>query len=394
MTAQEIRALREDEGDMLEALHRNAYRVDAATARRWRENTKFETTRAIVGEGRVLSAIKILPFTMLVGGRQMPMGGIGGVATWADQQGSGLARTLMRYSVEEMRRLGHVVSALFPFSHAYYARFGWSTSSRTLIYSFSQSDLRAPKQHTAEIRAAVTPVDMQIISDFYDEYSPRYNGMVLRTPESWARSTTFAPLATQYYLVEDDHRPVGYFACTDEGPSSGVDSMVTVRDCLFKAPAGYEALARFLRNLPTNVRQVRVIAPEVPSLFPYFGECARIELRNDFQFRVIEVERACAMRGWNRDLQCGITIEVQDPLGAWNGGCWHLEINEGSARVKRLTTPAQVRLTINQFSELFIGGANPREWLIREEVPGLTRATADRLQQIFCDRPVHLMEWF
>src|SRR4051812_36642548 len=94
-----IRPLTSDEGHMMEALHRNAYRVDAATTRRWRDNTDFATTRAIVEVGRALSLIRILPYSVLVGGKPVPMGGIGGVATWADQQGRGLASELMRYSI-------------------------------------------------------------------------------------------------------------------------------------------------------------------------------------------------------------------------------------------------------------------------------------------------------
>jgi hypothetical protein len=67
---------------------------------------------------------------------------------------------------------------------------------------------------------------------------------------------------------------------------------------------------------------------------------------------------------------------------------------DGTAKLSRSNAGPEVRLSINQFSALYIGGADPEEWLLRNEVAGLTISTARKLDAMFCDRPVHSLEWF
>ena len=55
----------------------------------------LELARRIIKLAGSRSQIQMIPYEVEIGGAVMPMGGIGGVATWADQQGRGFAGKLM-----------------------------------------------------------------------------------------------------------------------------------------------------------------------------------------------------------------------------------------------------------------------------------------------------------
>jgi len=116
--------------------------------REWRRNTieaipgmGVDNARVVTLGGKIISALLIIPAEILINGFKVKMGGIGGVCTLPDYRRRGYAGELLRYTVKEMRRSGFITSILYPFSFAYYRKFGWELASNVCLYRINPSDL-------------------------------------------------------------------------------------------------------------------------------------------------------------------------------------------------------------------------------------------------------------
>lgn len=392
----DIRPVTPEETGQLQALFANAFRIGLQTAQGWTAEMDLSTTRAFVGDGRVLSVIRILPYSICIGGKTMPMAGIGGVATWADQQGKGYAGKLMAYSIGEMRRLGYPVSVLYPFSYRYYGKFGWELGGCQISYEdFQQCDAPAVRQ-SGGVRAALTPEDFGAVRRIYEQATQTYNGLMRRDDRMW--SEYFREAAgdhAQLYLLSctESGAEEGFFWCKDRPLPDGGFETITYPLCA--SHSGLRQMFGFLAALPTNVRRQKIVAPAWPSLWPFFREpFVHTRLRASFQVRVIDVEAACAARGWASEAAGSVVFSLADEHAPWNQGTWRLTVENGEARVERTQAVPEISLGIQQFSSMYIGYADPEEW-VRTGILGREAApAASTLKRLFHDRPTLLLDRF
>ncbi len=391
-----VRMLKTDELEHLGQLYRNAYRIDAATASRWLKDIAPENTFVIADEQRVLSAIQIIPYRTVIGGRSLPMGGIGGVATWADAQGHGFATRLMKASIAEMHNRGYAISFLYPFSYRYYGKLGWALSGRRVVYANIRPGDLPRHDSPYRVRAIVAPEDWQLAADGYSHGHEQYNCLVEREALHWARlgHRQEHERFQCYAIVDEEGKAGGYFSCEDV-EFAPYHYETVVRELVCADRWAYSAFFNFLRTLPLNVKRVTIGHAEKPWLWPYFQEPV-VETRVDpwFQTRVIDVERACQLRGYCPSVAATIVFALHDPLAPWNEGTWELCVDEGRSSIKRVACSPEIELSIEQFSAIFTGFLDPID--LRDEL-GQSRETTNalkRLRTIFHDRPVHLIDFF
>ena len=84
-------------------------------------------------EGRVVAQAAIYPYTMMVDGTEVPMGGVGGVATDPAFQGRGHFSRLMHRLNEEMRGRGMALAVLWGMTPRY-RHFGYEPAGRRLVF--------------------------------------------------------------------------------------------------------------------------------------------------------------------------------------------------------------------------------------------------------------------
>lgn len=395
----ELRAVKPDEIELVAELYNNAYRIGMPTARGWVDGLPVDETIAMVEPGRVASVVRMLPYTVWVGGRELPMGGIGGVATWNDCQGQGYAGTLMTESVRLMRERGFSVSSLYPFSHRYYRKFGWESSGERLVLSeFTQGDLiRYEELHC--VRACLTDADFERVAAVYGEFAVSLNGMAARGPENWTRRRNgLVDARGQAYLIEEAGRATGYFFCEHPAQPDGViESRTTELACV--TPGAWRALFGFLSTLPTVVKKITVSVPPSPPVLHHFKEpFFSIRRRPTFQFRVVDVEKALAERGIDSDVEGDVAIEIRDAQADWNTGVWKLAFGGGRCQARRTSgAKPDLSMSIQEFSTLFIGAVDPVAMARRGAFPAASATFAAILRLLrdaFHDRTPYLADAF
>jgi predicted acetyltransferase len=317
------------------------------------------------------------------------------VATWADVQGKGYAGALMRRSLEVMKEQGQSVSALYPFSHRYYRKFGWETSGvRLALRGVTQNDLIRYDER-ALVRVCKGDAELDRLDIAYQAFARSMNGMVVRDARNWKRRLdALQRNRGQAYLIEKEKRPIGYFFCENHPVASGkYESRTPEFACA--TPEAWRAMIGFLSTFPPNVATFTLVAPEFPSILPYFKEpFFPIHHEPYFQFRVVDVPAALGARGFDPDVRGRIAIAIQDDTAPWNAGTWAMEFEGGTCRVETGTQPPDLALSIQEFSRLFLGASDPVALARQNLFPSSSPPLLHLLREAFRDRPPYLLDAF
>ncbi len=95
---------------------------------------KDENAMTIVEDGRVLSALQMIPYTATCWGKEFSMSYIAGASTWPDVRGRGLMSNLLLHSFRQMYGRSVAFTALIPaepWLFQYYSRFGYAPAYYT-----------------------------------------------------------------------------------------------------------------------------------------------------------------------------------------------------------------------------------------------------------------------
>jgi predicted N-acetyltransferase YhbS len=150
--------------------------------------------RVALLDGDVAAYVRIFARTMLVGGRPLPAGGIGSVATHPDARGHGLASALMRDAIEQMRREGMQVSFLFTGIPRFYAPFGYRIVHQPHFDADPREAAAAPHSSLYDVRLAEDG-DVPRLLAIYRRAVAGSTGAIVRTRRTWRDAT--------HWLVED-----------------------------------------------------------------------------------------------------------------------------------------------------------------------------------------------
>ena len=133
---------------------------DPEKAREESRKLAAEDWGAFAGDGRMMARILNYRFDSILDGQLAANGGIGGVSTLPEYRNTGAIRAIFEKLIPEAYRNGEVFSTLYPFSHAFYRKFGYETVCWQHNYEFAPSVLSGYRfEGTAPIcrRMSLTP---------------------------------------------------------------------------------------------------------------------------------------------------------------------------------------------------------------------------------------------
>ena len=168
----------------------------------------FEPRNVWVAEqgGKLVSCVQIFPRRVRIGGKVLPMGGIGSVFTRPDSRRQGVAGALLERTIDAMRERGMVLSYLLAERLRWYGQYGyrpWSRGWRTLHWS--QVDGSLPR----DVRRYDPLADAGELERLWSVYAggaagARLNGIVDRgSAEDWQSSFRLAGTPEEDIWVAD-----------------------------------------------------------------------------------------------------------------------------------------------------------------------------------------------
>lgn len=283
----------------------------------------------------------------------LAMGGIAGVATFAEARGQGYVGQLLRQSLVAMREAGQTISALYPFAWAFYRRYGWDWVGRKLNVKLPTRELKAyPEGKLIEMVEGSVDERREALAPGYVNFARQYRGVFTSGTHRWnSRLSDSDNRATYTYR----YPPTGaYLLHRYDGGSSRVREFTGV------APEDYRAALSLLHYLGTQCKEARLALPDDTTLFSYVMHWdIEVHMEPVFQGRVVDFAPALAqVRVAPGTPNGSLTLALNDEYAPWNDGTWRITVESGKVQADLIVgigVEADIALDIQALSQAYWG---------------------------------------
>lgn len=177
--SKDIRLLLEDERPLAKALWKEAFSdTDAFIDWYFANKLSAGSSLCMFDGGKLISIAHMIPYTIRIQGKPIQSAFIAGVATALSRRGEGLMRTMLLESLGLLRARGIFITHLYPFSHAFYEKFGWTAYSRV-----SRQMVGAARRLRGSEVIEIT--DVTVLAPLYNRMMKAYDGYVVRGGLEW-----------------------------------------------------------------------------------------------------------------------------------------------------------------------------------------------------------------
>ena len=203
---------------------------DPDKARLESERETVEDWGAFTENGKLMAHVANHAFQAYFDGRLVRNGGVGNVSTLPEFRNDGAISAIFRRMLPQAHRDGEIISTLYPFSHAFYRKFGYETACWKSVYEFPPDALRNERfEGRAELWRPGDPVDAY--TALYNRFAFGYNLAMRRDDrlmlERHIEGDCYKD-RTFCYLLREGDRPAAYLVFQDVRRDSA--AILSVRD--------------------------------------------------------------------------------------------------------------------------------------------------------------------
>ncbi|WP_255195270.1 GNAT family N-acetyltransferase [Halorarius litoreus] len=294
-------------------------------------------------------------FTTRLRGTTLSMGGVSTVATPPEHRRNGYVATLLRELCREYREGGTPISALWPFEHPFYRKYGWATCNRYLDWSAAPSDLRAAASEPAGEWRQLDRDDWEPLDAVHDAAMAGYELAVDRTGEWWTervlRSWQTDPFV--YCWFDDAGTPRAHLVYTVTGDWG--DRTLKVQEQGAADAEAFGHVLRFLADHDSQVKAVEFSTDTDAGLLDRVADPRKLDCTVEAgpMFRLVDVEATCSALSYPTDGE--VVVALDDPLLPEVTGSYALSVADGRATCERTDAPAAAETDVGAFSQLVCG---------------------------------------
>ncbi|MWG33346.1 GNAT family N-acetyltransferase [Halomarina oriensis] len=342
-------------------------------------------------------------FTLDVRGSKHGVPGLSAVSTPPWNRRRGLVRRLLVESLDEYREREQWFSALWPFEHPFYAKFGWATTSTYAEVSAAPTDL----DFVDDIEASGRFVELD--ADRWEELEAVYrevndHTLSMYRTEEWWRHRIFEGWQGERYVAglereAGDGRTLAGYVAYRFDEDGGDRTLTTVETCAVDFDASVELL-RYLRHHDSQVSEVRFYDRPDAVLFDVVGDPRdpTVELKPGPMIRLVDVREALRALDYPENASGTVTLAVADGLAEWNDGTFRLDVANGRATCERVETggdpgAADASLAVGPLSQLAVGYRSASRLQTVGKLDG-SEDVVERLDALFPTEEVVLHEGF
>jgi hypothetical protein len=326
-------------------------------------------------DGEPQTSCTILKMTENLRGAVLPMGGIGGVASFPQARRKGYVREMLTRGFELMHERGDAVSTLYPFRDSFYERLGYAEMQKNRFTTIKPEDLGPLLK--MDLPGTVTQQGMHTGFDdwwaFMTSIQPLRHGFSIQERERAIESRDTND--RWVVLVREDGVTTGAmtFKITGYGETLLADTFHATT-----VAARYQLLSWIARHVDQVAKAVIELAPdEYPELW-FRDLVAQTSTEHNHAWpapmgRVISVAGLAGMAAGDAP---AISLRVTDEQCPWNTGTWTFASDNGVLSVSPGGT-ATSDLTIQGLSALVWTGHDPATFRYRGwgDPDDATRAT-------------------
>ena len=343
------------------------------------------------------STVYVTDYQVQFDGGRFKMGGIGGVASLPQYRRAGGIRACFQSALPAMYREGYVFSYLYPFSTAYYRKFGYESCVQRYLTVLDLRQLRQAAFSGSFQLARGGDALLPAVRQLDEAWEARYNMMVQHTEADYRWLLEANPAGKQefiYVAFSETGEPLGYAAFKKQDEPDGRNLVCS--HFRFSGKDGFAALLHLFSRFASDHRFVKFRLPcstAMQYLLPEWSlGAARWELQGAGMVRVVNAEaalRAARYRGSG-----SVTLRLHDAQIEENNTCFAVRFEDGRAvSVARADAQPDAALEISTFSALLCGVCDFAE--ARQYFSGLeVLHDAAPLEQIFFRKPLYIEDYF
>ncbi len=317
------------------------------------------TYLAVDDAGNAVSTIACNDYTVNFDGNDVPMSGIGNVATCPHRRRQGGVRACFARALADMAEQGQYLSALHPFSNSYYQKFGYASVSPVVKY-------RMPTRHMPAVDAGSFHLfergsDPQELRAVWNRFAARYNLMSVRSDAEMKQYREYDPYHSDrqlYIYYGPGGEPKAYAAFKKTAYNGRPSIEIPPEDLAFADAQGLRGILSIAGRFSATYEYVTF---ELPQEFPLelclpeiVLDYPAMEKRYCGMARVTAVEpilKMAACRGSGRAV-----IEIEDKMLPHNSGRFAVRFTDGKCiAVERTEREPDLCLSIGDFTALILG---------------------------------------
>ena len=347
------------------------------------EQETYQHWGAFDEDGTLMAHMINHQFSSFLDGTPVVNGGIGGVSTLPEYRKDGAIREIFKALLPQAYANGEVISTLYPFSHAFYRKFGYETVCWKNVYEFSPTVLRgysfAGKCRLWKEGDPVTPW-----TELYNRFAQGFNLAIIRDDRmagEHLKGTYYKDRKFCYMLYEADE-PIAYLIFQDIRHDP--QAILEVRDLAWKNEEGFRAVLGFLARFSADYGTIRLFLPREIELLSLVRTPQAYDIRKtseqNYMIRVINAARA--LETMRKPEGCAFTVRVEDDLIPENNGTWKVT-KDG------VTTTEQepdLRVSVMALGQLVSGTVSLQEALYREDT--VVYGNRETLERTFVRKPI------
>jgi predicted acetyltransferase len=338
----------------------------------------------------------VIDYDVRYDGHTVGMTGIGGVSTLPEARIGGYIRKIFEQALPLAREQGKVFSYLYPFSFAFYRKFGYELCCQPNKISAPAKTFREYK-FTGGITAYAPGDDLTPYIDVYNKFIEDKN-VVLDRDEGLMRSRVdHNPYTTQRYAYlhrDADGTPDAYILFGADKHGGGEIAM-TIRELIWTTPDALHAMFGFIGALSPQFSSVEWNAPRSVNIAAMFADSYEFSVSRPMNGmnRVLNVPKALELIK-APSFNSKAVIKVADKFMPVNDGAYHLEWENGIITKAALTDTAMPDLEcdVETLAQLVTGFIDLNE--ARHKKGVAVHGGEEALRNLFIRKDICIYDYF
>ena len=322
-------------------------------------------------------------------GTQIRNGGIGAVSTLPEFRETGAVRAIFQKLLSYAHKEGEVISTLYPFSHAFYRKFGYETVCMKNIYSFPPAVLKEYR-FSGKVVQWKPGDSVQEWTGLYRRFAAAYNlsicrddtMMLKRLKGEYYKDRKFA------YILYEKEEPIAYLIFQDirHDPAA----IMQIEDLAWNGKSGFNALLGFLSRFTADYGTIRLPLPNGMELYSLIHSPNAYDILKEtdqsYMIRAVNVQKLLQIIGKPKGTH--FTIQIKDDLITENNGIWEVMDD----MVVKTDKKPYLSLSVITFGQLACGSIGLDEAEYRDDV--LIYDHREILRQVFVRKPILVTDHF
>ena len=350
----------------------------------------LERAHAVHDGGRVVAGAGAFPFRFTVPGGVVDCAGVTVVGVLPTHRRRGILAAMMREQLDDVRRRGEPLAALWASEEAIYGRFGYGLASFAgeIDVARSHSGLRVSRADAARTRLVGLAEAKKLVPPIYDRVRAETPGMFERSADWWEVRNLADPPDRRdgageknAMVLELDGRDAGYalYRLTAKWEAGSSVGFVTVIEALGDSPTAVQEVWRFLLELDWMASVKAGLLPVDHPLLHLLQYPRRMKMRisDALWCRLVDVGAALSARTYADGEP--LVFEVADAFLPDNAGRWRL----ADGRAERTEDDAHLALDVSALGSVYLGGVTFSELLRASAIRELGPGAAERADAVF-----------